>query len=193
MEITFKKVLILLAFISFTLGAKAQYSAVPDTLRLSVGLDAATTSGNFGTEYKFGAGVSAQLDLPLTEKFYFTANAGYTNFFASNSSTNPLYIQGVKSANMSVAPVKLGIKYFLIRTFYIQGEAGESFLLNQTALYAHYSADFTYAGQMGILFRRKQKSYIDAGIRYQNTQSFYGDGKFDKIWAARVAYAFNLK
>ncbi|MHB8206158.1 hypothetical protein [Mucilaginibacter sp.] len=193
MEITFKKGLVLLAFICFTLGAKAQYSAVPDTSRLSIGIDGAATSGGFKDEYRFGVGASVQYDLPLSEKFYFTANAGYLNLFANNSSSNPNYILNVKSSNMAVAPVKVGIKYFLIRTFYIQGEVGEGLLLNKNSVYALNSTALTYDGQMGILFRRTKRSYIEAGIKYQLLQSYFGDGNYGIMWGARVAYAFNLK
>jgi hypothetical protein len=193
MEITFKKGLVLLAFICFTLGAKAQYSAVPDTSRLSIGIDGAATSGGFKDQYKGGLGASLQYDLPITDKFYFTANAGYLNLFANNGSSNPNYIIGVKSSNMSVAPVKVGIKYFLIRTFYIQGEVGEGFLLNKNAVYALNSTALTYDGQMGILFRHTKRSYIEAGIKYQLLQSYFGDGNYGIMWGARVAYAFNLK
>jgi hypothetical protein len=193
MEITFKRGLVLLAFICFTMGAKAQYSAVPDTSRLSIGIDGVATSGGFKDEYKGGIGASIQYDLPLSEHLYVTANAGYLNLFANNGSTNPNYIVGVKSSNMAVAPVKVGLKLFIIRTFFIQGEAGESLLLNKNSVYAINSTAFTYAGQMGILFRRKQKSYIEAGIRYQLQQSYFGDGNYGIMWGARVAYAFNLK
>ena len=193
MEITFKKSLVLLAFVCFTLGAKAQYSAVPDTSRLSIGIDGAITSGGFKDQYKAGVGASIQYDLPLSEHLYVTANAGYLNLFANNGSSNPNYIVGVKSANMGVAPVKLGLKLFIIRTFYIQGEAGEAFLLNKNSVYAINSTAFTYDGQMGILFRRTKKSYIEAGIKYQLLQSYFGDGNYGVMWGARVAYAFNLK
>jgi len=193
MEITFKKGLVLLAFICFTLGAKAQYSAVPDTSRLSVGIDGATTSGGFKDQYKGGIGVSVQYDLPLSEHLYVTANAGYLNLFANSSSSNPNYILNVKSSNMAVAPVKIGLKLFIIRTFYIQGEAGEALLLNKNSVYALNSTAFTYDGQMGILFRRTKRSYIDAGIKYSLQQSYFGDGNYGIMWGARVAYAFNLK
>jgi len=193
MEITFKKGLVLLAFICFTLGAKAQYSAVPDTARLSIGIDGAATSGGFKDQYKAGLGVSVQYDLPLSEHLYVTGNAGYLNLFANNSSSNPNYIINVKSSNMGVAPVKVGLKLFIIRTFYIQGEAGEALLLNKNSVYALNSTAFTYDGQMGILFRRKQKSYIEAGIKYSLQQSFFGDGNYGIMCGARVAYAFNLK
>jgi hypothetical protein len=194
MEITFKKGLILLAFVCFTIGAKAQYSAVPDTARFGVGLDLVKPSGGFGEQYKAGVGVSAQYDLPLSEKFYFTANLGYLNLFANNSSSNNEHISNATSSSMSLVPAKVGIKLYLIRTFYIQGEVGESLLLDRSSIYAVDNTALTYDGQIGILFKRKdRKSFIDVGLRYQFIQSYFGDNNYGTMLAARVAYAFSLK
>jgi hypothetical protein len=193
MEITFKKGLILLAFIAFTGIAKAQYSAVPDTARISFGIDGATINSGFSEKFKAAVGVSAQYDLPLTEKFYFTANLGYLDYFANNGSENTEHILNVNSSSMSVVPLKVGIKYYLIRTFYIQAEGGGDLLLNRSSVYAINSTGLNYDGQIGILFKKKNKNYIDVGIRYQLQQSFYGDGEYGAMIAARVAYAFNLK
>jgi len=193
MEITFKKGLILLAFIGFTGLAKAQYSAVPDTARISYGIDAGVTSGGFSEQYKTALGVSVQYDLPLTEKFYFTANLGYLDFFANNSAQNNEHIINVPSSSMSVVPLKVGIKYYLIRTFYIQGEYGGDLLLNKSSVYGLNGTGLNYDGQIGILFKKQNKNYIDVGIRYQLQQSFYGDGEYGAMYVARIAYAFNLK
>jgi len=193
MKIVYKKLFILIAFISFTYAAKAQYSAVPDTARIAIGPDFSFPTGNFGNSYTIGFGASVQLDFPITEKLYVTGNAGYTMFSASNSSSNPQYIANVKAANMNTAPLKLGLKFYLIRTFYIQGEAGETLLLNRTAVYAINGNAFTWAPQMGILFKLHNKNFIDGGIRWQKTQSFYGDGNYNTFWGVRVAYGFSLK
>src|ERR1700712_4190464 len=110
MNTTLKKALILIAFIGFTYGAKAQYSAVPDTARFSIGIDGFAPSGNFGNEYKSGVGASLQFEYPINDKLYVTANAGYDMFSANNSSTNPNYITNVKTSNMNAAPFKIGLK-----------------------------------------------------------------------------------
>lgn len=193
MKIAYKKFFILIAFIGFSVAAKAQYSAVPDTARISIGPDVSSPVGNFGNSYKLGIGASAQIDIPLSDKFYVLANVGYTMFKANESTTNPEYILNVKSANMNVAPVKVSLRYYLIRTFYIQGDAGETFLLNKTAIYALDGSAFTWAPQMGILFKLKNKNFIDGGIRWQKTQSFFGDGNYNTFWGFRVAYGFSLK
>lgn len=192
MKITLQKLVYLLAFITFTLAAKAQDSAVPDTLRLSIGVDGSYPQGSFSNMYTFGIGGSLQLDLPITPKLYATANGGYSVFSPNNSGSNPEAITGVKLSAMSVAPFKIGLKYFLIRTFYVQAEGGETLLLNKSAVYALNGNGMTYAVQMGILFKLKNRTYIDGGIRYERVQSFYGDGAYNSFLGFRVAYAFNL-
>jgi len=147
----------------------------------------------FKNSYNYGVGASVQLDIPLSTVLYVTGNVGYTMFSASNSSSNPQYIVGVKTPNMSAAPLKLGLKFYLIRTFYIQGEAGETLLLNRTAVYGIDGSAFTWAPQMGILFKLRNHNFIDGGVRWQKTQSFYGDGNYNTFWGVRVAYGFNLK
>jgi hypothetical protein len=193
MNNTLKKIIYLIALIGFSFSAKAQYSAVPDTTRVSIGLNGGTMDGPIGQQYKFNIGASLQVDVPYSEKLYFTGNAGYTNFSPNNSTfgNNPEAIQGVVLANMQVAPVKVGIKYFLIRTFYVQGEVGETLLLNKSAIYGLNSTAFTYAPQMGILFKLQHKSYIDAGVRLERFQSYYGDGSYNTFLGLRVAYAVN--
>jgi len=93
---------------------------------------------------------------------------------------------------MNLVPVKVGLKYFLIRGFYIQAEAGESLLLNKSAIYAINNYAFTYGPQMGIVFKLHHHNYIDGGVRYERSQSLYGDGKYNNMFAVRVAYSFNL-
>ena len=193
MKIAYKKLFILLAFISFTYAAKAQYSAVPDTARITFGPDLSFPSGNFANSYNYGVGASVQLDYPLSTKLYVTGNVGYSMFKSNNSGSNPELITNVKTANMSTAPLKLGLKFYLIRTFYIGGEAGETLLLNRTAVYGIDASAFTWAPEMGILFKLHNHNFIDGAVRWQKTQSFYGDGNYNTFWGVRVAYGFDLK
>lgn len=193
MKIAYKKLFILIAFISFTYAAKAQYSAVPDTARITFGPDISLPTGNLKDMYTLGVGVSVQAEVPLSTTLYVTGNVGYSMFSANNSSVNPYYITGVKAANMNVVPLKLGLKFYLIRTFYIAGEAGETLLLNRTAVYALDNSAFTWAPQMGILFKLSNHHYIDGSVRWQKTHSFYGDAGNNTFWGLRVAYGFGLK
>lgn len=198
MRPNFTKFLYLVIFLGLSYSVKAQQSAVPDTTRYSIGLDAAFPTGNLNNGYLWGTGVSAQIDVPITTKWYFTANVGYNTFFPQKSQTaNPYAIEGVTQPHLAVLPVKVGVKYFLIRTFYLQAEAGESLIPNKSSLYANQSNALTFAPQAGLLFKLHHKNYIDVGVRYQWFQDFYGNDEalssYNKYWAFRFAYGFNLK
>src|ERR1700744_4531304 len=140
MRPTFTKFLYLVIFLGLSYGATAQQSAVPDTTRYSFGLDVNLPNGNLNNGYLFGLGVSGQVDIPLSTKWYITGNIAYDTYFAQKSQTaNPYGIQNSSMAKLQVMPVKIGIKYFLIRTFYLQVEGGESLILNKSAVYAYES------------------------------------------------------
>jgi hypothetical protein len=90
-------------------------------------------------------------------------------------------------------PLKFGYKYFLMKNFYVQGEAGETMILNKAAVYATNSYAFTYSPGAGMLFKlKKRHNYIDAGIRYEGVSSFYNDSDKYNFWALHISYAFNL-
>jgi hypothetical protein len=198
MRPTFTKFLYLVIFLGLSYGVKAQQSAVPDTTRYSFGLDALFPTGNLNNGYLIGTGASIQIDIPLTTKWYFTGNVGIDNYFPQKSQTaNPYSIEGVKQHDLDVAPIKIGLKYFLIRTFYLQLEGGESFILNKSSVYGYQSNAITVAPQLGLLFKLHHKNYLDVGFRYEWFQDFYGNNEalnsFNKFWALRFAYGFNLK
>ena len=93
---------------------------------------------------------------------------------------------------MRTIPLKIGIKYFLIKHFYALGEVGETLLANKKDVFAPNDNAFTYSPQIGMLFFLKKHTYIDAGVRYEGVASFYNDKTSYNFWALHVAYAFNL-
>src|ERR1700753_4139986 len=164
MKPLFTKFVCVIAFLSLAYGASAQRSAVPDTTRYSIGIDPSFPNGNLNNGYLLGLGVSAQVEIPLTLKWYVTGNVGYDNFFAQKSSSdNPYAILNKKVASFEDVPVKVGLKYFLIRTFYLQGEVGETFLANKSAVYAYQDNALTFAPQAGLLFKLTKRQYLDVG------------------------------
>lgn len=193
MKTTFKTLAYLLLFTGLSFAAKAQ-SSLPDTLRIGVGLEGIVPNGDFSKSYSYGVGGSLRADIPITKKWYITVNAGYNNYFtSSNAAANdPQAILNVPTPSLQTIPLKLGVKYFLIKTFYLQGEAGETLLANKAKAYAINSSAFTYAPQVGMVFSLKKHTYIDAGIRYEVVSSFYNDNVKTNFWAAHIAYAFNL-
>jgi hypothetical protein len=153
-------------------------------IRLSIGADGGIPVGALNTGYNWSLGGSIQADFPIVkDQLYATLNSGYNNIFASNQYNLP-EIQSI--------PVKAGLKYFIIRQVYIQGEAGASFLTNKNSLGADKSAVFVYAPQAGVLLNVRGKNYIDAGFRFESNQKFFNGGSTANFLALRVAYAFNL-
>jgi hypothetical protein len=190
MKALFNKLSTLLFFAVFSTGVLAQ--PVPDTTRINIGLSAGLPIA-LDNMYTHNLGAFLQVDYPLTNTLYVTGSAGYNSLFTSpNFSTTPNGILNVKAANMQTVPLKIGLKLFLIRHFYVQGEVGQSLLLNKAAVYAPKSNAFTFSPNIGMLFFLKKRTYIDAGIRYEAVSTFYNDKANYGFWAAHIAYAFNL-
>jgi hypothetical protein len=208
MKITLKALIYLLLLICFGTVAKAQLN-VPDSLRIGIGAElAATTTTNFGTgviaptggtaaaAYNYGVGLSLRADIPVFSRLNFTVSGGYTSFFPNkNANYSQQAIAGVKLANFNIIPLKAGLKVFIGGDrFYAQGEVGETLLANKAAVYATYTNSFTWAPGLGLVLPlKKHHTYIDAGIRIENTASFYNANNTNTFWAFHFAYAFNLK
>lgn len=208
MKITLKALIYSFLFICLGSTAKAQLN-VPDSLRIGVGAEiVSTTNTNFGTgvitpaggtassAYSYGAGVSLRVDIPVLTKLGVTVSAGYTSFFPnSNSQNSQQAVAGTNLPNFNIIPLKLGVKAFIGGDrFYVHGEVGETLLANKAALYATYTNSFTWAPGLGLVLPlKKHHTYIDAGIRVENTASFYTSDNINTFWALHIAYAFNLK
>ena len=178
-----------LALFSFLgLRSNAQNSVKSETygsgIRLSIGADAGIPVGSLKDQYDWNLGGSIQADFPVVKnQLYVTVNGGYNNFFASNSN---------QLDDLHLLPVKAGLKYFPVDFFYIQGEAGASFLTNKSSVGADRSAAFVYAPQVGVLLKVGDKSWIDAGFRFESNQKFTDRGNTSNFLGLRIAYAFSL-
>lgn len=187
MKNSIKITILTLAICSF-LGrnVKAQSIAGTETyasgIRLSIGADAGIPVGSLRNGYKWNFGGSVQADFPLiNDQLYITLNSGYNNLFAKNRpNLNDIHL----------IPVKAGLKYFPVKILYVQGEAGASFLTNNSK--NEKSATFVYAPQVGVLIPVGSNNYIDAGFRFEGNSKFYENGKSSNLLAIRIAYAFNL-
>ena len=182
--ITRLSALILTAICAFTFSANAQVDR--GGFRLSVGPDVTLPVGNFGDFYDWGLGGSVQGELPiLNNDLYVTLNAGFNNFFAKD-------FNGVSGEDLQMIPVKAGLKYYFVKNFYVQGEAGASFITNKDDVGATKSAAFVYAPQVGYLFHLGGKNYLDAGVRFEGNSKFVDGGSSNNFFGLRVAYSFGL-
>jgi hypothetical protein len=179
---TLVSALILTAAIS--LNVKAQ-SLRPAGIRYSIGADAGLPISHLSDYYKWSLGGSIQADIPvLAPDLYFTINTGYTNIFSDSGVSKDIQ-------DVHLIPVKAGLKYFAAANFYVQGEAGVSFILNE-GLLVDKSASFTWAPQIGYLIPLGGSSFLDAGVRFEGNSKFYNSGKSNNFIGLRVAYAFSL-
>ncbi|MDB5136007.1 MAG: hypothetical protein JWP37_2610 [Mucilaginibacter sp.] len=181
-------VIVLVLFSFASLHSTAQNTSKTETygsgIRLSIGVDAGVPVGALNDAYDWNLGASVQADFPiLKNQLYVTANGGYNNFFAGN---------GNNLSDLHLIPVKAGLKYFPINNFYVQGEAGVTFLTNKNNTGADKTATFVYAPQVGVLFNVGGKNYIDAGFRFESNQKFSRAGSTSNFLGVRVSYAFNL-
>jgi len=195
MKNSFKISAIALAFAAFTLSAKAQ-STTPSTttsttsggVRFSIGVDAGIPTGNLSNRYDWNLGGSLQADIPVANNLFVTVNAGYDNIFGKKNIDGT----GLDITNIQLLPVKAGLKYFIVKDFYVQGEAGAAFLLNKSNLGDNNSTAFVYAPQIGYQFQLGGKNFIDAGVRYEATTKVNSDVDNSKVnfIGLRVAYGF---
>ena len=195
MKNSFKISAIALAFAAFTLSAKAQ-STTPSTttsttsggVRFSIGVDAGIPTGNLSNRYDWNLGGSLQADIPVANNLFVTVNAGYDNIFGKKNIDGT----GLDITNIQLLPVKAGLKYFIVKDFYVQGEAGAAFLLNKSNLGDNNSTAFVYAPQIGYQFQLGGKNFIDAGVRYEATTKLNSDVDNSKVnfIGLRVAYGF---
>ena len=159
-------------------------SSSTDKFRLSVGPEAGLPVGNFHDAYGSYFGGSVQGELPVVKNLSVILNAGYNDFLVKD---------GVPSRNLSTLPVKAGLRYyFLPDLLYVQGEAGTAILLNKNDIGADKSADFAYAGSVGVLIPLAKKNYLDVGVRWQGQSSYFDNGTAANFLGLRVAYTLGF-
>ncbi|PJJ83588.1 outer membrane beta-barrel protein [Mucilaginibacter auburnensis] len=192
MKSTLKISALVLAFAGLTYTAKAQTAPTSTTtsngIRLSVGVETGIPTGKLNDSHGWNLGGSVQADIPVAEQLFVTVNAGYNNLFGKD-------VAGVSIPNIQLLPVKGGLKFFPVSNFYIQGEAGAGFALNKKDVGFDKSAAFIWAPQVGVQFPVGNKSYLDAGIRYEASTKFntaFNDSKVNFL-GLRLAYAFDTK
>ncbi len=195
MKNSIKTCTLLLAFIGLSLAVNAQTGATTASsatgIIYSVGVESGISSGNFNNSYRWNIGGSIQADIPVADQFYATVNAGYLNFNGKDNING----SGFSAPNIRLLPVMAGLKFFPIKVFYVQADAGAGFALNKTETGFTKTAAFLYAPQVGVLLNVGGKNYIDAGVRYEATTKYDSSVENSKInfFELRIAYAFEIR
>ncbi|MES1222759.1 MAG: hypothetical protein ABUT20_45115, partial [Bacteroidota bacterium] len=87
------------------------------------------------------------MELPVAKKVYGISNIGFTNFFGKEATKNDTRYSVTDARFL---PATMGIKYFPVGVFFVQGEAGLSFALNKSSLGYDRNVAFIYSPQVGI-------------------------------------------
>lgn len=180
--------------IAGSVSVKAQDSKASTTgngIVYSIGAESGLISGSLRNAYKWNLGGSLQADIPVASQLFVTVNAGYQNYFSKDFNAASKFT----GTDIHLIPAKVGLKFFPVQNFYVQGEAGADFLLNKSALGFEHDAAFVYAPQVGYQFKLSGQSAIDAGVRYERSTNFISNINTSKIntFALRIAYSFSLK
>jgi hypothetical protein len=180
-----------LVALSFTVTAQTATTTTSTGVIYSVGFETGISAGNFNTSYRWNVGGSIQADIPVAGQLYATVNAGYLNFNGKDNING----SGLSAPNIRLLPVMAGFKFFPVKMFYVQGDAGAAIALNKTETGFTQTAAFLYSPQIGTVFNVGGKNYIDAGLRYEGTTKFVSSVENSKInfFGLRIAYAFQIK
>lgn len=188
-----KTLTLLFAFAFLVLTASAQ-KTFPEKTQFSIGADVGYLTGGLQNTHKFILGATAQVGITVAKPLQLVVNAGFLNFFGktvyyTDLQDAPSY---AVSTSIQVLPVKAGLRYFLEPNFYLQGDAGVAFILNNNDANFSRSNAFTYSPQMGVLLPAGGKNFVDIAFRYEATGKF--DSSFDaskySFLGLRVAYGF---
>lgn len=156
--------------------------------RLGIGLEAGRPIGNAHDISNFELGGTARLQYGLSNSTALTLTSGYYNMFGKTITVPDATAGGtgveVKSKDLGIIPVKLGIKSFLANKLYFGAEAGAGF--EATSLYPDGSKDTKLILSPTIGFAT---NVIDLGLRYEG---FFGQGNNYGLIGLRLAYGFGL-
>ncbi|WP_121810808.1 hypothetical protein [Mucilaginibacter kameinonensis] len=157
-----------------------------DKWRLGIGLEVGRPIGNAHDISNFELGGTARLQYSLSNSTALTLTSGYYNMFGKNITVLDANAAGttVKSKDLGIIPVKLGIKSFLAHRLYFGAEAGAGF--ETTSLYGDGSKDTKLILSPTIGYATK---IIDLGLRYEG---FFGQGNSYGLIGLRIAYGFGL-
>jgi len=160
--------------IFFIIQSHAQ-APIPTTKAISFGFELAAPSNSV---YTIGTGVSAKFEVPVVSVLSLSLTGGFTAMYYKGNLFNSSRTPGAAG----FLPLKAGIKYYLSKEFYAEGEAG-------TAIETNYTKRDAFAFSIGpgfIIPLNDEKHGIDIGFRYESWSSQV------RQTGIRVAYRFGL-
>jgi len=155
----------------------AQYSP---GFRFSVGPELDLATGVFRQTHSVGVGASIQIEKSLQQNLYATASTGISIY--GGKSTSGSYA----NKNVTIIPIKVGIKYFLVGGVYAAAQLGVGIFGNNTNFNGTH---FAYTPQFGYEFKTKSGKAVDASFKYDGYSAGSSIGTLESV-GFRVAYIF---
>lgn len=158
-----------------------------NTANIGIGAEIGLPSGNFAGVSAVGLGASLKADLPVANNLSLSLSGGYMNFFGRRN-------QILQVQDLSYAPAKAGLKYWLSEGFYAEGQLGAALPLS-----SGLKTLLAWSPGIGTQFKLSGENKLDLGIRYEgwsgkrdsnliNTSSVNTKG----FAGLRFAYVFGL-
>ncbi|RYZ94337.1 MAG: hypothetical protein EOP47_28030 [Sphingobacteriaceae bacterium] len=136
--------------------------------RLGFGLEGGIPTGDIEDGSSFQLGGTARLQYGVSDNLALTLTSGYYNFFGKNN-----------VEDLSLVPVKLGLKTFFTDNLYFGAEAGAGFETRDNG-----NTKLLLAPALGWA-----DQHWDFGVKYEN---FSGSDSNYGVVGLRVAYGFGL-
>jgi len=180
------KILLAAAVVAFGLfiGSNAKAQSVADgKFRFGIGVDGLLPLGNLHTFENFGLGITPRLQYGIGNNTALTFTSGFYHFFPKSVPipTGALGdVTGTYKFDLDIVPVKVGIKQFISKDFYVDGEAGAGFEVENGGgpVKLILSPAFGYASK-----------HWDVSARYEG---FFGQNNNYGTAGLRIAYGFGL-
>lgn len=158
------------ALILFISTAKAQTPG--SGWRIEFGIDPGVP---ITKPFKYSLGGDVRLQKQFSSRIAGTLTAGFSHYFEkAHYADFPQY-----SSPFNVIPVKGGVKLFLANNFYVGGEAGAGFGMEE------WGTSFLWSPSLGLAF----SNGIDLSVKYED----YTRNSTTKDIALRLAYGFNTR
>lgn len=172
-------VLTLLFLSAANFRAQAQSNLQKRSFRYSAGIDFGDPSGNAEITHNRVLGGSVQMELPVFSKHLsLTVNTGVNTYHGRS-------MAGFEGDNLTLVPVKSGLKYRVTDFFFAAADAGVSILAGKDV-----SAALVSAPQVGLVFSISERHDIETSVRYESTSAFPDAVGRQSFVGLRVAYAW---
>ncbi|MFD0764697.1 hypothetical protein ACFQZI_07510 [Mucilaginibacter lutimaris] len=178
------------AAIFFGTNVASAQSTPKSAWRFGIGVDGLAPVGKLHDVSNVGLGITPRLQYGISDALALTLTSGYYNFFGKNINAAGGVNSGYKSKSFGMVPVKAGVKAFVSKNFYLDGEVGAAF---ETSHFGDYEGRVGQNPKQTKLIASPGIGWAnqtwDIGARYEN---FSGQSTNFGTLGLRIAYGFGL-